>query len=533
METTKTSLLRKDKRCLTSHNGKYWYDEKAAEHAVSFFEEYLRHSKGEWAGQPLILEPWQRDEIIRPLFGWKRKDGTRRYRTCWVEVPRKNGKSTLAGGIALYLLRADREPGSEVYSAAADKEQAGIVFRAAASMVESSPELSKRLKPYRRVIVDPKDSTKFYKILSADAFRQHGLNAHGVIFDEVHAQPTRDLWDVLTTATGSRRQPLTFAITTAGTDQESICWELHEYARQVKEGIIVDESLLVVMYGADPEEDWTDEAVWAKANPNLGVSIKLDYLREHCEKAKRLPSYENTFRRLHLNQWTSQLTRWIPMREWDLCIGEVSAADLEGWECYAGLDLSSTTDVTALVLVFRKGKKVKVLPYFWIPEENVTEKAKLGSVKYDVWVKQGHIFTTEGNAIDHDAVILKIKELMKVYNIKELAFDRWGAAQIVTGLQKLGIEVVQFGQGYASMSAPSKMLETLVLSHDLEHGGHPVLRWMADNVVARQDPAGNLKPDKEKSKKKIDGVVALIMAIGRAFAQDAGSVYAERGFVAL
>ncbi|HOX23422.1 MAG TPA: terminase large subunit, partial [Elusimicrobiales bacterium] len=307
---------------------KYRFDAKAARKAERFFELYLTHVKGEWAGMPFKLERWQR-EIVRTLFGWKRPDGTRRYRTCYIEIPRKNGKSSLCAGLALYLLMADREPSAEVYSAAADREQASIIFDIAKSMVSVSNELNLRLKVFRKAIAYNKAMSS-YKVLSADAYTKHGLNAHGIIFDELHAQPNRELWDVLATSTGARTQPLTVAITTAGFDRSSICWELHEYARRIKEGVIEDDSFLPVIYAADEGDDWRDPKTWRKANPNIGVSISEDYLKRECAKAENIPAYENTFRRLHLNQWTQQESRWLPMSAWEACGGQVIPEMLKG-----------------------------------------------------------------------------------------------------------------------------------------------------------------------------------------------------------
>jgi len=507
---------------------KYHFDAKAAKRAERFFERYLTHVKGEWAGVPFKLERWQRD-IVRALFGWKRQDGTRRYRTCYIEIPRKNGKSSLCAGLALYLLMADKEASAEVYSAAADREQASIIFDIAKSMVTLSRELAIRLKVFRKVIAYDK-ALSSYKVLSADAYTKHGLNAHGIIFDELHAQPNRELWDVLTTSTGARTQPLTVAITTAGFDRNSVCWELHEYARKVSEGIITDDSFLPVIYAAGPDDDWRDPAVWKKANPNLDVSISLDYLKRECAKAGNVPAYENTFRRLHLNQWTQQESRWIPMQAWESSAGELKPDLLKGKACYAGLDLSSTTDLTALVLAFPIDGVIKLLPFFWIPGDNLQERSKRDHVPYDLWLKQGLIYATDGNVIDYSFIVAKIIELRKLYALKEIAFDRWGAAKIVQDLEDLNVTVVPFGQGFASMSGPSKELLRLVLSGKLHHGGNPVLRWMADNAVVKSDPAGNIKPDKAKSTQRIDGIVASVMALDRAVRHNAGaSVYETRG----
>lgn len=514
-------------------DGEFWFDERAAKVAVAFFEKLLKHSKGEWAGLPFKLQQWQLDEIILPLFGWKRQDGTRRYRHVYAEVPRKNGKSTLAAGVSLFLLFADDEPGAEIYSAASDREQAAIVFDEAKSMVEASPELTRRSQVFRRSIYV--DSTRsVYRVLSADAFTKHGLNAHGVAFDELHAQPTRDLWDVMNTSIGARRQPVVFAITTAGFDRESVCWEQHEYARQVKAGIVQDDEFLPVIYGADETDDWLDEAVWRKVNPGLGVTVKLDYLRGEAAKAQMIPAYQNTFRRLHLNQWTQQETRWLSIEAWDKCGAPVEAKLLENAPCYGGLDLASSSDIASLLLDLPneagEDERHTWLPFFWIPKEKMIERARKDRVPYDAWVRNGLITATEGNVIDYGVIVRDIEALGQRFNIKEIAFDRWGAFQVSQQLEAAGFTMVGFGQGFASMSPPTKELLRLVLDGKLAHGGHPVLRWMADNMVVSTDPAGNVKPNKEKSREKIDGMVAGIMALDRATRhQAAGSVYERRG----
>lgn len=502
-------------------DGDYWFDDEAAERATSFFDRFLLHSKGEWAGHPFHLSEWQRDRIVRPLFGWKRKDGTRKYRSVYVEVPRKNGKSTLGAGIALILLYADREPGAEVYSAAADRDQAAIVFNLAKTMVESSPELSAISEIYKRSIVVPRTGSA-YHVLSADVKTKHGKNASGVIFDELHAQPNRDLWDVLMTSTGARRQPVVMAITTAGYDRESICWEMHEYACKVRDGVIPDDTFLPVLYGADAGDDWRDEAVWARTNPGLDVSVKLDYLRQEARKAAETPSYQNTFRRLHLCQWTQQHSRFIDLDVWDAGASPVDLEALAGRPCFGGLDLSTTTDISAFVLLFPPDPEKEeeriyyVLPFFWVPAENIEKRSKRDRVPYDAWVRDGYITASDGNVVDYDAIRDRVVELGSQYQIREIALDRSNATQIASQLEREGFTVVPFGQGYKSMSGPTKDLEALLLSKRVHHGGNPVLRWMADNVAVKQDPAGNLKPDKAKSSERIDGMVALIMALGRA-----------------
>ena len=515
---------------------KYYFDAAEASRAVDFFREYLTHVKGEWAGQRFNLEPWQEKQIVRPLFGWKRRaDGTRRYRMAYIEVPKKNGKSTLSACIGLYLLFSDHEDGAEIYSAAADREQAAIVFDVASQMVKANAELRRRAQIYRRSIVYTERAST-YKVLSADVPTKHGLNAHGVIFDELHVQKNRELWDVLTTATGARRQPLVVAITTAGYDRHSICWEQHEYARKVRDGIIEDGTFLPVVYAASEDEDWTAPKTWKKANPNFGVSVKPSYLEEQCKKAQESPAYENTFRRLHLNQWTKQESRWMPMAAWRACARGPSEADLIGRTCYSGLDLASTTDIAALVHVFpNEDGTFTALCRFWIPEDNMLSRSQRDRVPYDVWTRQGWIHATPGNVIDYGFIRHAIGEDAQKFDLKEVAFDRWGATKLIQELQAEGLTVIQFGQGFVSLSPPTKELLNLVLAKKLMSSHNPVLTWMADNVVVEQDAAGNIKPSKKKSTEKIDGITALVMALDRAVRHegDEHSVYEDRGILTL
>ena len=499
-----------------------------------FFERYLFHIKGKWSGSPFILMDWQRENIIRPLFGWKREDGTRKYRIAYIEIPRKNGKSTLAAGIALYLLFADREFGSEIYSAAADRDQAAIVFETAKSMIEISPALKKRAKPYKRSIYYP-DYMSVYKVLSADAPTKHGLNAHGVIFDELHAQRNRELWDVLTTSTGSREQPLVVAITTAGWDKHSICGEQHDYAEKVGKGVIEDPTFFGYIKAADSEDDWRREETWRKANPGFGITVPAEYLKREAKRAEHVPAYQNTFRRLHLDQWVKQETRFIPMEHWDRCGKRLRIRTLKGRSCYGGLDLASSIDIAAFVKVFSDDDGYfNVLMRFWIPEENMRERSLRDKVPYDVWVREGFIKATPGNVIDYKMIEKDIIRDGELYDIKEIAFDRWGAVQITQDLEAEGFTVVPFGQGFKSMSPPTKELLKLVMTRKIRHGGNPVLRWMADNMVVTTDPAENIKPDKKKSTERIDGMVALIMGLDRALRhENKRSVYEDRGILTI
>jgi phage terminase large subunit-like protein len=500
------------------------------ERAVRFVRK-LRHTKGQWAGKPFEPRPWQ-EKIIRDVFGTMRPDGARQYRTVYIEVPRKNGKSELAAAIAAKLLFADDESGAEIYSAAADRDQAGIVFEVAAGMVRQSAALAQRAK----LIPSTKRMTygdSFYRVLSAEHHTKHGYNAHGVLFDELHTQPTRELWDVLTTSGGTRRQPLVVAITTAGWDRNSICWEIHEYARKILSGIIQDPTFYAVIYAAPDDADWTDETVWRAANPALGDFRDIDEMRSLCERAKQTPALQNTFRRLYLNQWTRQDERWLDVTAWDASAGEVFRADLAGERAYAGLDLAKKYDLASFVLAFPDSDGcLDVLPFFWVPEETIEKRSRQDQVPYDVWVKAGLIEATPGNIIDYRWIRKRINELGEEFNIRGVAFDRWGATEITQYLQDDGFTMVEFGQGYASMSPPTSELSRLVLDQRLRHGGTAVLRWMADNLVVDQDPAGNLKPNKARSTERIDGMVALIMALDLALRNE-GSVYNERGVLTL
>lgn len=406
-------------------------------------------------------------------------------------------------------------------------------------MVRMCPALSKRCKiltATKRIIYQPTNS--FYQVLSAEAYSKHGFNIHGVIFDELHTQPDRRLFDVMTKGSGdARMQPLYFLITTAGTDTHSICYETHQKAKDILDGRKIDPTFYPVIYGADESDDWTDPKTWRKANPSLGITVGLDKVQAACDSARQNPAEENAFRQLRLNQWVKQSVRWMPMEKWDVCAFPVNPDELEGRVCYGGLDLSSTTDITAFVLVFPptdKEDRYYLLPYFWIPEESMELRVRKDHVPYDVWVRQGWLETTEGNVVHYGYIEQFIKDLGEKYNIREIAFDRWGAVQMTQNLEGMGFTVVPFGQGFKDMSPPTKELMKLVLERKIAHGGNPVLRWMMDNIYIRIDPAGNIKADKEKSTEKIDGAIAAIMGLDRAIRcglKGGESVYDQRGLL--
>lgn len=475
--------------------------------AVRFFEKHLTHAKGELGGKPFLLEPWQRT-YIRALF--HEENGLRKVRTSLLALPRKNGKSTLAAGIALRCL-LENEPGCEVYSCAASRDQARLVFDTARIAVEQSPTLSQQLKVYRNAIV--RESTHgTYKALSAEAGIQHGLSAHAVIFDELHVS-NREMWEVMISSQGARRSPLTVALTTAGYDKKSVCWEIWKYAASVANGTIKDESFLPMIFCADMADDWKSEAVWAKANPNLGVSVKLDFLRGECARAMEMPAYENSFRQLYLNQWTEQSQRWIQMDHWRQG-DKPCPVDLTGRECFAGLDLATTFDTTAFVLLFPLDDGTFwVEPHFWIPDENMRQRVKRDKVPYDVWARKGLLHVTQGNVTDYSVVRAGILDLAKKYSIRQIAVDRWNSTHLTQLLQEDGLPVLGYGQGYGSMSSPSLQVEAWTVSGKLLHGGNEPLSWQAGNVAIQTD-GQNIKPSKQRSFERIDGIVALVMAAG-------------------
>jgi len=506
----------------------YWFDEKAAQHVCDFFEQCLCHSKGEWAGKPFILAPWQK-KILRDAFGWKHPDGKRKVRTVYVEIPRKNGKSTFAAGIALYLLTADAEPGADIFSAALDKPQAGIVFGEAKRMVKSSKALSEECEPYKSAILVP-STVSAYQVLSADADNKHGLNAHGVVFDELHVQDDRNLYDVLSTSMGSRRQPMMWMFTTAGSNRTSLCWEMHEYARKVTKGEIEDETFLGVIFGAKETDNWHSPDVWMKANPNYGISINPQFLFQQHQEACSMPGKELAFKQLLLNLWVQGANRWMSMARWDKCAGTLDEKDLAGAKCYVGLDLSRRTDTTSMVAIFKKDQKFLVKRWTWLPEEGIEDRERRDKVPYRQWAEQKLITLTPGDVIDYAFVLSEILNLARTNPIEELAYDPYGSTQLALQLIDNGINCFECPQSMKFLSEPTKTTEALVLQERLIHGGDPVLRWMVENANEHRDTNDNVRLIKSKSAGRIDSAVALIMAIGRAtLTQEFVSIYSTRG----
>lgn len=514
---------------LAKPRGMRW-DAPEAQRAIDFFG-HLTHHKGEWAGLTIHLEPWE-DFIVGSLFGWKRADGTRRFRDAYVEVARKNGKTELASGIGLLLAFFDDEGGAEVYAAATKRDQAKIVWDEAARMVKASPGLRSRIKATVGSLFIEGTASKFAP-LGADADTLDGLNVHGSLVDEVHAHRGRALWDVLGTASGARRQPVRFAITTAGYDRKSLCWELHTFGQSVVEGLAgpAADATFVYIATLDDGDDPFDEANWPKANPNLDVSVKRDEMREQASRAQSMPGALNAFLRLRLNIWTDQANRWADMESWDAC--NAAPVFTVGAPRFGGLDLASTRDIAAFLLISPDGDYLDLKPYFWCPAEGIRQRSQRDGVPYDVWADQGLITATPGNVTDYDRIRSDIRDIADDLGLGPIGYDRWNASQLVTQLQEDGAELVPVGQGFQSLSSPMREVEKLMLGKRLRHGGNPVLRWMVANLQASQDPAGNLKPDREKSADKIDGFAALLDAVfvwqHAAPAEDTTSIYDTRG----
>lgn len=471
------------------------------------------------------------------LFGWKRKsDGTRRFRTAFIFIPRKNGKTTLMAGIGLYLLVLDGEQGAEVYSAATKREQAKLSWDEAVRMRAASPALKEITQHWKASDTISMEATNSkFRPLGADADTLDGLNVHGALIDELHAHRTPEVVDVLQTATGSRRQPLQFEITTAGFDQQGIGYQHYDYAKKLLERVFDDDTWFVFLAEMDEGDDWQDPRTWAKANPNLGVSVKVDDLERKAHEAKNRPAALNNFLCKHLDKWTQQEERWIAVEAWDECaVGDAGLEELRGKSCYGGMDLSSRVDVTSFALVFPQADGgFRQLSWHWIPEESMRDREFRDRVPYSVWVDGGFIEATPGNVIDYERIKAKIGELATTYDILEVGFDPWSATQIALQLGEQGLDMVEVSQRYSTLSEPSKAFEALVLARKLRHDGNPVMRWMVDCVSIVTDTLGNIrpaKPDRRKSGKRIDGVAATVNALFCALRhQESGSSYDNGG----
>jgi len=525
--------IERHEKDLTRLKKTYYFDEKAADVVLKTFYEY-KHFKGKWAGDRFILLPWQQ-AVLYILFGWKnKKTGYRRFRTSYLEIARKNGKTFLSGGVGNYMLDMDGEAAAEVYSVATQREQAKIVHTDAKQMVKHSVHLKDYAKLYKDSIVVEDTASKFQP-LSADYNTLDGLNVSCAIIDEFHAHKNRELYDVIDTATGARQQPLIFIITTAGISHESVCREMHDYVENILNEVVYDETVFGMIFTLDDGDDWADQNVWKKANPSLGASLSIDEIQERCNKAKNSSASKNAFLRLRMNVWTSSSEGWITLEDWKASAGEFDPETLTGQSCYLGMDLSSVSDLSSVCLEFpQEDGSVKALWRYYLPEDDLQERCRRDRVPYDLWAEQGYITLTPGKSIDYDFIEEELKQLATKYDIIEMAEDPYNATQLTNHLIAEGIKCIDMRQGFLSMSPPTKGLKRLILSKRFHHNNNPVSNWMITNCEVVTDPAGNEKLDKaaKVKRRKIDGIVAAVMAFSRIDAEpEKQSAYKERGML--
>lgn len=536
VKTPKVSAKwRKILRCLPAYDcfrdsAGYWFDEDAAEHVVQFFETRLHHVEGDLCGQPLVLQDWQ-TAILGAIFGWKNAAGLRRYRKVLLYIPRKNGKTTLLAGIGLYMLACEDEGGQQIFGAAAGKEQAALSLTMAKKMVAYDEDLAAIIHPWADSLTCEDHS---YKLISTGYRATHGLNVNLALIDEVHEHPDRELSDVLTTSSVARAQPLHIFATTSAEEGENYCNELYNDFVAVRDGLSIVPSMLPIIFELPLKVDWRNEKNWKKPNPNLGISIKIEALRERCAEALRVPSYANTFRRLHMNQRTQSMQRWLALEDWDMCDGREPGETPEEWRarilealagerCWAGLDLGSSDDLTALVLLFEadildQPESIILIPFYWCPSQSIIDKEESNRLLYQGWRDRGFMRVTEGSATDFATVREDIMEILKPFDLVDMGMDMHFGAETCQYLQaEYGDEkIVAFDQGFKCMTMPCQDLEIRMKSQTLIHGGNPILRWNAGNVMLKT--MGNLKrPTKEKehSPKKIDGIAASLNGLGR------------------
>lgn len=487
-----------------------WELERAT-HAIRFFHENLRLTDE----RPFTLEPFQ-EFIVGSVFGWLNAAGYRRFRNAYIEIGKGNGKSPLAAGVGLYGLVCDSQddPQAEIYSAAVTREQAGIVFKDASNMSETSPELAEVVEVNAASLIMASTRSSFRPV-SSEHRSLDGKRVHMALIDEIHEHPHALVVDKMRAGTKARRNALIFEITNSGWDRTSVCWDHHDYSVKLLEGTEKNDAWFAYVCGLDEGDDWKNEKVWLKANPGLGSVLPIEYLREQATEAKAMPSKENICRRLNFCEWTEQSIIWLPIEDWEKCRAPRPLAALRGSPCFAGIDLASTSDFTALLLAFPDGDDLDVVRHFWLPENaRHAKRSERNRLLIKEWARRGLVTLTPGEVTDYNFIEAEVVKAMRDYRIQAIGFDRWNSSQLISNLMADGAPMVEFGQGVASMSSPSKQLERLVRLGGIRHGDDPVLRWMAGNVCVAVDHAGNIKPDKASSGEKIDGIIALIMAIG-------------------
>lgn len=533
-----------------------WFDEEDARRAVESFG-LMRHWKGEFAGRPLTLSPWQAQYVVGQLFGWKRfppslemKDlpkmsrktrfdlgVRRRFRTAYCEIPRKNGKTTLGAGALLIVVVGDREAGAEAYVVATKRDQAKIGFEAARQIALKSPALKSRLRILLNSVL-LENTAAVIQPLSSDVTTLDGLNPSAALIDEYHAHRTSGIYDVMRSATGARSQSLIFVITTAGASRVSPCYAERSYAENVLQGVFEDDSYFGLIATIDETDSWEDEDAWRKANLNLGVSISLDYLREEARKARNDTRYRNAFLRYHLDVWTNVVEAWIQPEKWQALEDKtITAEAMKGRPCFGGIDLSKTTDLTALVWIFPPAgsdEKWRILPRFWMPKDKIEASAS-GKTPYQLWADMKFIRPTPGSVVDYSFVEDEVMHGLEIFDVQKIGIDPWNSTKFTNDMQAKGVDcLMEIDQWPRTLTGPTKELERMILLGDLKHDGNPVMTWNISNVVLRVDKNLNECPDKKDSKDKIDGVSALVTGLRLAITEpDNSSVYDDRGLLLL
>ena len=514
-----------------------YFDKEAGARVLSFFS-ILIHTKGKWgkAKERFNPLPWQQ-WLLYVLFGWKNLDGSRRFTTAYIEVPRKNGKSTLMSGVALYMFLADDEVGPEIYTGATTTKQAKIVFDEAKEMVKNNPALKKYVNVYQHHLQLKNDGVSKFEPVSRQADNLDGLNPTCAIIDEYHAHKTSEIYDVFKSALGSRVSPLQLTITTAGFNKGAPCYQLRKTCINVLAGKKKDDSMFTMVFAPDKDDDWTLQRTWKKVNPSLGATKLMRYMKNEFTTAKNDVGYQPNFKTKHLNIWNDGSTTWIETSKWDAAAKTLNDSHLKKWECVGGLDLASTRDITCYGLLFTNGPSLFWKPYFFIPEDTVSIRSKADGVAYDAWVRGGHLITTPGNVTDYNFIKAHIMQLGEKFRLKSSAFDRWNSSQLINDLIEDGAQFFPFAQSTAHMNFPTKEVDRKLSNKELTHDGNPVMSWMISNVEMITDSSGNIKPDKKKSEEKIDGVVSLVMAMGEWLTpreeEQKESVYSTRGFIEL